>query len=222
MNQTTLVFLDEYCERAGALGLWGEPFNAVTNLAFIVAAIFVARQLWRLPILAYLDLWILTLTLFAIGVGSGLWHLYPNATTLLADVIPIGIFMHVFLICALRRLLHLNWLLTLLALGAFIALGIISEQHLPPEFLNGSVMYLPSIAALLLVTLALKLKQHPAAKGFIIALFVFLASITFRTFDMAVCEAFPRGTHFLWHIFNAFVLWRLLTTLIPARAVRAA
>jgi hypothetical protein len=222
MNQTTLSFLDQYCERAGEPGLWAEPLNAITNLAFIVAAIFVARQLRRLPVLACLDVWLLTLVLFSIGVGSGLWHLYATHATLLADVIPIAIFMHVFLICALRRLLHLNWLMTLLGLAAFIGLGMMAEQHLPPEFLNGSVMYLPSMTALVLMTLALKLKQHPAARGFLVALLVFLASITFRTVDMAICETLPLGSHFLWHMLNAYVLWRLLMTLIPARAVSAA
>jgi len=217
MNQATLSFLDAYCERAGDPGLWAEPLNAITNLAFIVAAIFAARQLWRLPMLAYLDVWLLTLVVFSIGVGSGLWHLYATHATLLADVIPIAIFMHVFLICALRRLLHLGWLSTLLGLGVFIGLGMIAEQHLPPEFLNGSVMYLPSILALAAMTLALRLNQHPAAWGFLVALLVFLASITFRTFDRMICDAFPLGTHFLWHLLNAFVLWRLLMALISPR-----
>ena len=36
MNWT--AYVDGYCERV-APGLWGEPLNAVTNLAFVLAAI---------------------------------------------------------------------------------------------------------------------------------------------------------------------------------------
>ncbi len=81
------VFLDHYCERV-APGLWNEPFNLLSNLAFIVAALFVWHVLtqqrdhitgptW--------DLGLLTSLLFAIGIGSGLWHLLANRWSLLAD-----------------------------------------------------------------------------------------------------------------------------------------
>jgi len=36
---------------------------------------------------------------------------------------------------------------------------------------------------------------------------LFLASLGFRTIDQAVCEWTPVGTHFMWHILNAAVLY---------------
>jgi hypothetical protein len=44
MDQTIFDPIDAYCERLGP-GLWAEPLNALTNLAFIVAALICA---WRL------------------------------------------------------------------------------------------------------------------------------------------------------------------------------
>ena len=39
-----------YCERGGDPTFWAEPLNAISNGAFIVAGLFAAWQLARLPI----------------------------------------------------------------------------------------------------------------------------------------------------------------------------
>ncbi len=39
---------------------------------------------------------------------------------------------------------------------------------------------------------------------------IFLVSLAFRTVDVASCGSLPLGTHFLWHVLNAVVLYRLL------------
>ncbi|MBN8543378.1 MAG: ceramidase domain-containing protein [Alphaproteobacteria bacterium] len=207
-------YLDAYCERAGDAGLWAEPLNAITNLAFIIAAYYAARALRGNHFKTHWDLWLLTLTLFSIGVGSGLWHLYATQETMLADVIPIGIFIHLFFYAALRRAFELSWFKSLMGVGAFIAVSYVAGKYLPPDMLNGSVMYLPAISALALFTVLLKIKAHHAARGFAVALGVFILSITFRTLDLSICSTLPIGTHFLWHCFNAFVLYRLLLSLV--------
>ena len=71
----------QYCERTGA-GFWAEPVNAMTNLAFLVAAV---------------------------GVGSFLWHTFATPWAEWADVIPIGLFIAVFLASFLRRVAGLRW-----------------------------------------------------------------------------------------------------------------
>jgi hypothetical protein len=213
-EQNTLTHLDAYCERAGDAGLWAEPLNAVTNLAFIIAAYYAARALRGSSFKTHGDVWLLTIALFSIGVGSGLWHLYATQETMLADIIPIGIFIHLFFLSALRRLFGLPWIGVLVGVGAFIGASAVAEAYLSPDMLNGSVMYLPAISALALFAVILKLKLHPAARGFVIALGVFILSITFRTIDISICSNLPIGTHFLWHCLNAYVLYRLLMTLV--------
>lgn len=46
MWQTLLTPVDLYCERTGS-GLWAEPANALTNLAFIAAGLSDVRQVRR-------------------------------------------------------------------------------------------------------------------------------------------------------------------------------
>jgi hypothetical protein len=43
---------------------------------------------------------------------------------------------------------------------------------------------------------------------------VFVISLAFRTVDRAVCGTFPLGTHFIWHLLNAVVLFVLLRAAI--------
>jgi hypothetical protein len=37
-----------------------------------------------------------------------------------------------------------------------------------------------------------------------------------RTLDAAMCDAFPLGTHFLWHLINAALLFVLAQALVAA------
>jgi hypothetical protein len=212
---TVLTFLDAYCERAGHVGGFAEPLNLVTNLFFIVAAILSMRGLMRRPSKEKCaDLWILALFMFAIGIGSGLWHWQPSGATLLMDVLPITLFINLYIISALRRLFDLLWLKVAMWWAISFGLGIVGQVMLPPGLLNGTIMYIPTYLTLAAMTLALRGGNPQAAKVFAIALGVWTLSLVFRTIDMEICPSLAFGTHFLWHTLNAWVLWRLLKVLI--------
>lgn len=55
--------IDAYCERIDP-GFWSEPINALTNLAFLVAALWVWPRVAGLPLARAL-----AATLFAIGMA---------------------------------------------------------------------------------------------------------------------------------------------------------
>lgn len=220
-QETVLTYLDAYCERAGDPGLWGEPLNALTNLCFIAAAILAANAVSKLPREVFkVDLWLLCAMLFGIGIGSGAWHLQPTGHTVLMDVIPITLFINIYLIAALRRLFGLSWLKTIFWWGLYFAAGMVAQVTLPPDLFNGTIMYIPTFGALVVLTLALRARDAMAGAAFTRVLIVWAISLTFRTVDPAICEHFPSGTHFLWHALNAWVLWRLLLVLVEK--VRAA
>ena len=216
-GNNTLTYFDAYCERAGDVGFWAEPVNALTNLAFIAAAYLCYTQLRTLNnprFRTHGDIFALTLSLFAIGVGSGLWHTHVAHWSLLADVIPITLFIHIYLIATLRRIFELPWWGVALGWLGYMAVQMLAEIFLPASFLNGTVMYLPTYAALALMTLLLLVKKPDYGKVFLTVIGVWTVSLFFRTIDMEVCDSFPLGTHFLWHIFNSFVLYRLLALMI--------
>lgn len=67
MWQTLLTPVDLYCERTGP-GLWAEPANALTNLAFIAAGLWGVRQVRRYKTGTFAE--VLAWWVVAIGIGS--------------------------------------------------------------------------------------------------------------------------------------------------------
>lgn len=216
-GQTTLSFLDAYCERAGDAGLWAEPVNAATNLFFLFVAFLCWREFRRhelRSLRASGDIWLLILSLIGIGIGSGLWHTHATQATMLADVIPITVFINVYLLSAMRRLLGLRWAAVLFWWGLYWAFTVTMQRQLPPDTLNGTIMYVPTYITLALLTAAIVRKHLETGIEFVYILGIWTLSLVFRTVDLWVCPFFPLGTHFLWHTLNAYMLYRLVRVLL--------
>jgi Ceramidase len=235
------VFL--YCERGTNAALWAEPINAISNAAFFLAAL-VAWQLllWRPREERSADHFLLVGLVFLIGFGSLAFHLYADEGTALADVIPIVIFMLVYLGFALNRFLGVppGWTV-MLAVGFVALVGAAMHVQcwdggigLPgPEVtdakpcLNGSMAYLPALGALIVIGMLLAERHHRAAPYVIWAAVLFTVSIILRSLDMAFCDQVVIdgrnvGTHFIWHLLNTVVLFLLLRASLEAGPVLAA
>jgi hypothetical protein len=195
--------IDAYCERV-APGLLGEPLNAISNFAFLVAAAYglvLARRErsdWVV--------WLLCCLVGVIGVGSLLFHTFANRWSMLADVAPITIFIYAYFGFALRRYLGLSWPSTALLLGALLATNFAVAALAPSGLLNGSIGYLPALIAAIAMALVLRSRHHPASFHLTAAAITFAFSIAFRTTDRVACHAIPMGTHFVWHLLNALLL----------------
>lgn len=206
-----------YCERIGAQ-VWDEPWNAVTNGAFLLAA-FAAFLLWRRAGGRDRPALILTGLVFAIGIGSFLFHTLPRPWTLAADVVPIQLFAFSYFGLALVRFLGLGWVATGLGTLAFLAFALSLAGLLAPALpqgLRGSAGYGAFLLGLAGVAGVLWRRPGQAATARLIALagVVFALSLTFRTLDQPLCDIIPLGTHWLWHLLNAIVLYLLLRAAI--------
>ena len=209
--------VDIYCERTDP-SFWAEPVNALTNAAFLVAAL-VAYGQWRRadkrdgPVLALI---VLTAV---IGVGSFIFHTVATQGAELFDTVPIAVFIYAYLFFALRRFLGVGLVAAILLLAAFAALTVAESMLVPANALNGSHAYLPALAATL--SIGALAWRRPAGPPIVAAGATLVASLFFRSIDMAVCPVFPVGTHFLWHILNAVVLYLLLYAALIDRGVRS-
>ncbi len=192
-------YIDIYCERI-APGLLGEPVNAITNLSFFVAAFFVFKLGRDAGVVA------LGLLMVFIGIGSSLFHTHATHMTQLMDVIPILLFQMSFIWLYGLRVMKLSAAKTAMLFLVFLALSLVCDQ-MPSSILNGSTGYIP---ALLFVTgfgvwHYKNIVQDRAV--LICAAAVFVTSLTFRSIDMELCDAWPLGTHFMWHCLNGAVLY---------------
>ena len=105
MGLSERVFL--YCERGRSEALFAEPFNAASNAAFLLAALVALLLLLRRPKeMRSADQYLFIALVFVIGLGSLAFHLLADRASLLADVIPIDLFMLVYLGFALNRFLR--------------------------------------------------------------------------------------------------------------------
>ena len=84
----------------------------------------------------------------------------------------------------------------------------------PRSRFNGSEQYLPAVVAMLIFTAITQIRRHPIRWWFLGATLTFLLSLTLRTFDMALCDVWPYGTHVFWHLLNGTMIALLLQALI--------
>ncbi|MES2684519.1 MAG: ceramidase domain-containing protein [Pseudomonadota bacterium] len=206
--------VDIYCERLGP-GLWAEPFNALSNLGFILAGLWLLRRAMQrgepgavcvLPVLMVL-----------IGLGSGAFHTFATQWAELLDVAFIGLFIYWFVACYARYRWAAPWWLALTCMGLFHGFGMLVTWPFEPGDFNGSVAYFPALAGLLLFGLLSSWKDRlHRARHFYWAALAFTISLALRTLDQQLCAPWPHGTHWAWHLLNALTL--SLATLAISRS----
>lgn len=203
----------DYCERQSS-AFWAEPANALSNFAFVISAA-AAFLLWRRRSAADYPALALIIVTASVGVGSFVFHTVATRGAMLLDVVPIAIFIYGYFLLALRRFFALPMVPATAITLAFVALSSFATSV---DALNGSVGYLPALAALIVFAALLwsRDKQRETARTLGAAALLFAISLFFRTIDRAICPAFPLGAHLLWHMLNACVLWLLLRAAIIA------
>jgi hypothetical protein len=125
--------IDLYCERTDA-SFWSEPANAVSNVAFLIAAA-AAFVRWRRGDRGDWPALTLIGVVTAVGIGSFTFHTVATRGAVLADVVPIAVFIYGYLLLALRRFLDLPCI----AAGAIVVAYAAAAQGLsslaPPRSL---------------------------------------------------------------------------------------
>ncbi|MDO5529075.1 MAG: ceramidase domain-containing protein [Paracoccus sp. (in: a-proteobacteria)] len=213
-----------YCERLDA-SFWAEPINAISNLAFILAAIWAARIAHQRaepnPLI-----WLLIALAAVIGIGSFLFHTFANAWSALADVLPIWTFVALYVLVGINRIGHVRPRNILIGLGLVIAAAAVysalggngtepqAAAAPAPDRFNGSLQYLPAVIAFLAFVVVMQWRGHKMRHWALAGLLIFMLSLFFRTIDPAVCGSFPLGTHFLWHLLNGLMIGIVLQILL--------
>ena len=194
---------DGYCERVD-LTYWAEPVNAITNAAFLIAAFICWRRVRGegLPIAM-----ILIAILTAISIGSYLFHTHATGWAALTDVVPIGLFILVYLFAVGRDFLRWPWwgaLLLTAAFAPFAAIIVPLIDRLP--FFSISNFYWTVPILLVLFAPLVARESRSTARGMLLGAAILTLSITLRSIDEIICEQVPLGSHFLWHILNGVML----------------
>ncbi|WP_147125642.1 ceramidase domain-containing protein [Shimia ponticola] len=195
--------IDIYCERTD-FTYWSEPLNAVTNAAFLIAALVMWHRTrgHGLPIATAL-----IVILACIGVGSFLFHTHATGWASLADITPIGLFILLYLYAVGHDFLGWTWWQAGLLVVAFVPFAAVVTplmDRLP--FFQISNFYWNVPILLILFAPLVAQKNRQTALGMVIGASILTISITLRSYDMPVCDDLPAGSHFWWHILNGVML----------------
>lgn len=228
MDWTTPI--DIYCERLTD-AFWAEPLNALSNLSFIAAAIWAAVLARRMSV-RNADTTALIVLAFCVGVGSFMFHTFANGWSSLADVIPIWSFVALFVLSASVRVGGARP--GRIGIGAIVLIAVLVVVVLAApdgadtdnaiaategnSLLNGSQQYFPAVLALIVFSIIGHRRGSPMAPWIWAATVLFISSLTLRTLDMHLCDVWPHGTHFLWHLLNGMMIGVLLDGYIRLQA----
>jgi len=205
-------YMDLYCERMGP-EYWAEPLNAVTNLMFIFSAVAITVLLVRT-----VDrnrgrgaLWVLNGLIYGIGIGSWLFHTHAVLWAMLADIIPIGVFILLASWVSFRQLAGFGLVVSGLGVGVVVAIAIL--VHVLSGYEGGA--YVAALFALFSIGTYLEYRRpRSAGKAFLWGGALFAISLAFRSLDQSVCDQISIGTHFVWHILNSIVLFIVVRALM--------
>jgi hypothetical protein len=205
--------LDLYCERVDP-GFWAEPVNALSNGAFLIAALVLLARARRaaFPV----EVRALATLIALVGVGSFAFHTFATVWAALLDVGFILLFIYAFLGLFAWRVMGLGPVGVGLSLAVYFAAGRLLTGLFPRGALNGSYDYFPPLIALVLLGVYALRRRPGAARPLFAAAALFAVSLTLRTIDLGSCESWPLGTHFMWHCLNAGVLYLATTAFLVA------
>ena len=195
--------IDAYCERLDP-SFWAEPLNALTNAAFLIAALIMWRRTGasRTPVQT-----VLIALLAAIGVGSFLFHTFATGWAALADVAPIVLFILAYIYAANRDFWGMPVWAAALGTAAFVPYAALSTPVFAalPLF-EISAFYWPVPLLIGLYAFLLRKRAPATARGLAVGVAILVASLAFRSADMPFCDAIPIGTHLWWHVLNGIML----------------
>ena len=217
-NDELLTPADLYCERLGA-EFWAEPLNALSNIIFIFASLWAWRTATKL---GRLDGTIISLCILSagIGIGSFLFHTYANLWSSFADVIPIWSFVALYVVISVIKItgksplrvggIALGIMAIIIGIVWIISSGSATQVEASTDPLNGSAQYAPALIALWFFAFITYRRNYSIKPWIISAALVFTLSLVARTLDLHLCNTFPIGTHFMWHILNGIMVALLL------------
>lgn len=202
-----------YCENLASTFHIAEPINTITNISFFIAT-FMLFKTYKKQKNKQLDIIFLISLLFLIGLGSTIWHLTQSFIGELLDMIPILLFLIIYIYSFSRKIIKLKWYYTFLILILFI----FATFNLPSLFdkdpIKTSSGYLPALLILFIFTIYTYYKNKYVYKDLLTSSLIFIVSIILRSLDFVFCNTLIIGTHFLWHILNGILLYILINALI--------
>ena len=213
--QVNPALLDLYRERNLSPDFWAEPFNALTNVSFLLGAAFALDFAIRRRATSPLTIVFISVA-GLIGFGSFYFHTVPNRFTISLDIAPIVLFQVLFLWLLSHKMLSMSrWASAAIVIGVVGSSFVLFPFHEP---MNGSLFYIPLLVVMW--TLGTVWAERSKAEPYLLvaAASCFTLAVAARSSDWMV--PWPVGTHFVWHLLNGAVVYLALRAWIVHTAMQ--
>ena len=203
-----MIFNINYCELP-VFGSYFEPLNTISNLFFIISAIFL-YYFYKKNNIKDVKSKIFLFLVILISLGSFLWHLNESDITFFLDVIPVTLFFIIYLYFLIFNIIKNNKnriYVLLISSVSIVLLWIIFRSFFKESFIviNEAYGYVLTLFLFMILLVYSYIKKKDIFKKIVIVFLLFLSAYIFRQADLFICPYFVFGTHFIWHIINAFV-----------------
>ncbi len=197
-----------------------EPWNTYSNICFLVLIVYwyfkLRGSFYRHPLMG------VALPILSVGfIGGTVFHATRSHFIWLAlDFMPIIILALLAALFFWKQVLRSSVAAVLVVLLVFLVSRLLLSGLQLPHALRISLGY-SSMAILILVpaTIVTIKAQFPDWHSLIGTIISFAIAITFRWADGTwVGMSLPMGTHFLWHIFGAYSVHRLISLMVGVGA----
>lgn len=205
-----MIFDINYCEQPIING-YLQPFNTISNLFFIMVAIFLYyfyKSNKIKDVKSKLFLYLIVL----IGIGSFLWHLRENSITYFSDAIPVILFFIAYiyflilhLIKSKRTRIYVIVIYSILITLLWIILRFAIKDSI--IIMNEAYGYFLVLLSFIIILIYTYIKKRHIFRKIMVFFLLFLSAFVFRQIDLLVCPYFIFGTHFIWHFFTAIAAY---------------
>ena len=190
-----------YCETAA--GSIAEPFNALSCLAYWVAAI----AIWNQRDNESSDFHqVAAVILFVLGVSGMVWHGTLDRLAFGFDIVAIYMMMALVVTMLCNNILRWPLWASMIAVVALIFLSAWLRDSAIPFLPQQGGAFLPALLFLAIVALLIQSKYEQATVYLLAGAYSLFFGLAFRSVDLYWCLELPIGTHFLWHIFVAIFM----------------
>ncbi|MFZ5503498.1 MAG: hypothetical protein ACOY3V_08260 [Pseudomonadota bacterium] len=207
-----------YCGRF-VDGIWGEPQNSFSNIIFVIGAYY-AWCAWRKAESRDPVVQIAFVLGALIGIGSFVFHSYPNPVTLYVDLVLIQIFVLVYFGYVGSRYFCANKTAIVLSIGTFFIIRQLWIAYMPKGLLGGGISHIPTLVLLIFCGIYFFSKLRRLSLFLFSASALYFTAVIIRSWDLYVCDSFPIGLHWTWHILTGLTVSVLLYAVATTRPLK--
>jgi hypothetical protein len=193
-----------YCERTGD-GLWEEPASLLACLVLMWVAFDIGRRSGGSGILRLMAWLTMALALAALWM-----HMQPHALSVALTIAAIVMLVLLYFYAVNRDLVELSPRMALVCTAIVLPFAAASLPLIAVlRGASSSVAYVALPILLLGYAAVLRPDKPEAARGLFIGSLIMMVAVLARTADIPLCTQWPIGTHFLWILGVAGLLWHL-------------